>query len=71
MIMMQIIIIMKVKLQNYMKQELEHQSKCSICWQVVGSRDMLVVDFAMGMHWAKGLNGFGKCHTFSVVLDLN
>ena len=24
----------RVKLQNYMKQELEHQSKCSICWQV-------------------------------------
>jgi len=23
----------RVKLQNYMKQELEHQSKCSICWQ--------------------------------------
>jgi len=23
----------KVKLQNYMKQELVHQSKCSICWQ--------------------------------------
>ena len=34
----------RVKLQNYMKQELEHQSKCSICWQVGIVELLMAVD---------------------------